>query len=143
MPYPEHMIAPMRGELTALGFTELRTPAAVDEFVKQPGTTMVVVNSICGCAAGRARPGIASALRHTTRPDRLGTVFGGADIEATARARGYFTGKAPSSPSVAILRDGALVYMLERPHIEMRSADEIAAELRAAFDTYCANATAR
>lgn len=138
MPYPEFMIEPMRQELTSLGFAELRTPTAVDEMVKQPGTAMVVVNSVCGCAAGKARPGIAMALRHPTRPDRLGTVFAGADIEATARARAYFTGKVPSSPSVAILRDGALVYMLERPHIEMRSADEIAAELRAAFDTYCA-----
>lgn len=137
MPYPEFMIEPMRQELTSLGFAELRTPTAVDEMMKQPGTAMVVVNSVCGCAAGKARPGIAMALRHPTRPDRLGTVFAGADIEATARARAYFTGKAPSSPSVAILRDGALVYMLERPHIEMRSADEIAAELRAAFDTYC------
>ena len=138
MPYPEFMIEPMRQELTSLGFAELRTATAVDELVKQPGTAMVVVNSVCGCAAGKARPGIAMALHHPTRPDRLGTVFAGADIEATARARAYFTGKAPSSPSVAILRDGALVYMLERPHIEMRSADEIAAELRAAFDTYCA-----
>lgn len=138
MPYPEFMIEPMRQELTSLGFAELRTPTAVDEMMKQPGTAMVVVNSVCGCAAGKARPGIAMALRHPTRPDRLGTVFAGADIEATARARAYFTGKVPSSPSVAILRDGALVYMLERPHIEMRSADEIAAELRAAFDTYCA-----
>lgn len=142
MPYPEFMIAPMREELTSIGFAELRTPESVDTLVKQPGTTMIVVNSVCGCAAGRARPGIAMALKHGVRPDRLGTVFAGADIEATARARGYFTGKAPSSPSVAILRDGELVYMLERPHIEMRSADEIADELRLAFDTYCSKTPA-
>lgn len=142
MPYPEHLIAPMREELTSIGFAELRTPAAVDDMVNQPGIAMVVVNSVCGCAAGRARPGIAMALKHATRPDRLGTVFAGADVEATARARGYFAGKAPSSPSVALLRDGKLVYMLERPHIEMRSADEIADELRLAFDTFCATATA-
>lgn len=142
MPYPEHLIAPMREELTSIGFAELRTAEAVDALVKQPGTAMVVVNSVCGCAAGRARPGIAMALTHGVRPDRLGTVFAGADIEATARARGHFTGKAPSSPSVAILRDGKLVYMLERAHIEMRSAEEIAAELRLAFDTFCAKAQA-
>jgi putative YphP/YqiW family bacilliredoxin len=142
MPYPEFLIAPMREELTSIGFAELRTPEAVDAVVKQPGTTMIVVNSVCGCAAGKARPGIAQALGHATRPDRLGTVFAGADVEATARARSYFTGKAPSSPSVAILRDGALVYMMERPHIEMRTAEDIAAELRLAFDTYCAKTTA-
>lgn len=140
MPYPEHLIAPMREELTTIGFTELRTPAAVDELVRQAGTTMIVVNSVCGCAAGKARPGIAMALAHATRPDRLGTVFAGGDVEATARARAHFTGKAPSSPSVAILRDGALVYMLERSQIEIRTADEIAAELRAAFDAFCAKA---
>jgi putative YphP/YqiW family bacilliredoxin len=138
MPYPESMIAPMREELTALGFEQLHTAVDVDRAVGQPGTTMLVVNSICGCAAGKARPGIAMALKHATRPDHLGTVFAGADLEATARARGYFGNKAPSSPSVALLRDGQLVYMMERAHIEMRSADEIAAELRAAFDTFCA-----
>lgn len=143
MPYPEALIAPMREELTRLGFAALRTPEAVDEAVRRPGTTMIVVNSVCGCAAGRARPGIALALQHHVRPDHLATVFAGADIEATARARSYFTGKSPSSPSVAILRDGQLVYMMERSHIEMRSAEEIAAELRLAFDTYCQPAAAR
>ena len=138
MAYPEHLIAPMREELTSIGFAELRTADAVDALVKQPGTTLLVVNSVCGCAAGKARPGIAMALTHAVRPDRLGTVFAGADIEATARARSYFTGRAPSSPSVALLRDGQLVHMLERAHIEMRSAEDIAAELRLAFDTYCA-----
>ena len=142
MPYPEFLIAPMRQELTQLGVSELRSAADVDQAVHQPGTTMIVVNSVCGCAAGKARPGIALALAHATRPDHLGTVFAGADVEATERARAYFVGKAPSSPSVAILRDGQLVYMLERSQIEIRTADEIAAELKAAFDAFCAQATA-
>ena len=137
MAYPEHLIAPMREELTSLGVQELRTPEAVEAFVAHPGTQMIVVNSVCGCAAGKARPGIAHALRHSVTPDHLGTVSAGADIAATDRARGYFTGKMPSSPAVALLRDGKLVYMMERHHIEMRGADEIAAELRAAFDAYC------
>ena len=137
MAYPEHLIAPMREELTSLGVQELRTPEAVDAFVAHPGTQMIVVNSVCGCAAGKARPGIAHALRHSVTPDHLGTVFAGADIAATDRARGYFTGKMPSSPAVALLRDGKLVYMMERHHIEMRGADDIAAELRAAFDHFC------
>ena len=143
MPYPEIMIAPMREQLTSIGFAQLRTAEAVDVAVKRPGTTMLVVNSVCGCAAGKARPGVALALEHTTRPDHLVTVFAGGDVEATARARGYLTGKAPSSPSVALLRDGELLYMLERSHIEMRSAEEIAAELRAAFDAFCAKTPAR
>ena len=142
MPYPEYLIGPMRQELTALGVKELKTAADVDAAVRKPGTTMIVVNSVCGCAAGKARPGIAQALRHATRPDHMGTVFAGADVEATERARSYFTGKGPSSPSVAILRDGKLVYMMERQHIEMRGADEIAAELKAAFDAFCEPARA-
>ena len=142
MPYPEFLIAPMREELTRLGVTELRTAAEVDAAATAPGTTMIVVNSVCGCAAGKARPGIAQALRHATRPDHMGTVFAGADVEATERARSYFTGKAPSSPSVAILRGGTLVYMMERQHIEMRNAEDIAAELKAAFDAFCAPARA-
>ena len=137
MPYPEFLIAPMRQELTALGISELKTATDVETAVRQPGTTMIVVNSVCGCAAGKARPGIAQALQHSTRPDQMGTVFAGADVEATERARSYFTGKPPSSPSVALLRDGNLVYMMERQHIEMRTADDIAAELKAAFDTFC------
>jgi putative YphP/YqiW family bacilliredoxin len=128
----------MRSELTRLGATELRSPAEVDRAVAQKGTLMIVVNSICGCAAGRARPGIAAALQHGVKPDRVATVFAGGDIEATERARSYFTGYSPSSPSVALLRDGKTVYMLERRHIEIRSAEEIAAELRAAFDKFCA-----
>ncbi len=139
MPYPEMLIAPMRGEMTAMGATELKTAAAVDEAVKSSrGTLMIVVNSVCGCAAGKARPGIAMAMRHAVKPDVLATVFAGGDVEATDRARGYFTGYAPSSPSVGILRDGKLVYMLERRDIESRSAEMIAAELTSAFDRVCA-----
>lgn len=138
MPYPEQFIAPMRAELTRLGFEELRTAAAVDHALRETGgTVMVVVNSVCGCAAGRARPAVARALEGPVRPDRLVTVFAGADIEATERARQYFTGYPPSSPSIAILNGGRLVYMLERHQIEVRTADEIAEELTAAFERYC------
>lgn len=135
MAYPEMLIAPMRGEMTAMGAQELRTPQAVDEAVRNTrGTLMLVVNSVCGCAGGKARPGIAMAMQHPKRPDVLATVFAGADIEATERARGYFTGYPPSSPSIGILRDGKLVYMLERRDIESRSAEMIAAELTRAFE---------
>src|SRR5262245_17806424 len=126
--YPEDFVAPMRAELSQVGFGELRTPEAVDDAVSQPGTTMIVVNSVCGCAAGKARPGIALALRHGKRPDHLTTVFAGADVEATERARGYLAPYPPSSPSIALLRDGKLVYMMQRRDIEMRSSDMIAAE---------------
>jgi putative YphP/YqiW family bacilliredoxin len=136
--YPDFLIAPMREELTRLGVDELRTAEAVDAAVRETrGTLMLVVNSVCGCAAGRARPGIALALSHPTRPARAATVFAGADLAATERARGYFTGMPPSSPSLALLRDGALVYMLQRHQIESRTAEEIAAELKAAFDLHC------
>ena len=129
----------MRLELTRFGVKELRTVAEVDQAVTAtPGTTMIVVNSVCGCAAGKARPGVALALKHTVTPDLVATVFAGADLEATDRARSYFTGYAPSSPSIALLRDGKLLYMLERSQIENRNADEIAATLTAAFDQYCA-----
>lgn len=138
MPYPEFLIAPMRDELTRLGVTELRTAAEVDAAATSAGTTMIVVNSVCGCAAGRARPGIALALQHGTRPDRATSVFAGADIEATERARQYFSGYPPSSPAVGLLRDGKLVYMMERHQIEGNSAEGIAAELAAAFDEHCA-----
>jgi len=132
------LIAPMRGEMTAMGAKELKTAAEVDEAVKNTkGTLMIVVNSVCGCAAGRARPGIAMAMQHAVKPDVLATVFAGGDVEATDRARGYFAGYAPSSPSVGILRDGKLVYMLERREIETRSADMIASELTQAFDRVC------
>jgi bacilliredoxin len=143
MPYPELMIRPMREELTRLGVEELKTPEQVDAALKETkGTVMVVVNSICGCAAGKARPGIALALEHEVRPDRVATVFAGADIEATERARSYFTGYQPSSPSVAILKDGQLVYMMERYQIEGRGPQQIAQELTTAFDQYCATKTA-
>jgi len=141
MPYPEYLIAPMRDELTVLGARECRSAADVDALVKEPGVTMLVVNSVCGCAAGKARPGIARALQHPNRPDTLATVFAGADVEATDRARHYFTGFAPSSPSIALLRDGKLVYMVERRDIESRSADMIADLLTMAFDKYCAPTT--
>ena len=138
MPYPEMLIAPMRGEMTDMGAKELKTAADVDEAVKNTrGTLMIVVNSVCGCAAGKARPGIAMALKHPVKPDVVATVFAGGDVEATERARGYFTGYAPSSPSIGILRDGKLVYMLERRDIETRSAEMIAAELTRAFDRVC------
>ena len=138
MPYPEPFVAPMRAELTRLGVRELRTPDQVDDAVRTPGTLMIVVNSVCGCAAGKARPGVALALQHHTRPDLVATVFAGADIEATDRARGYFTGYMPSSPSVGLLRDGKIVYMLERRDIENRDAHAIAQQLTSAFDRHCA-----
>src|ERR671912_3005757 len=139
MPYPEIMIRPMREELTRLGAEELKTPEQVDEaLLNSKGTLMVVVNSICGCAAGKARPGVARALEHNVRPDRVATVFAGADIEATEKARSYFTGYRPSSPSIALLKDGELVYMLERFQIEGRDAHQIAGELTQAFEKHCA-----
>jgi putative YphP/YqiW family bacilliredoxin len=141
VPYPESFIGPMREELTRLGVRELRTPADVDAAVRETrGTLMVIVNSMCGCAAGRARPGIALALEHGVTPDVVGTVFAGGDIEATDRARSYFTGRRPSSPSIAILRDGKLLWMLERHQIESQSAEAIARNLTDAFDRYCAPA---
>ncbi len=142
MPYPDFFVAPMRQELVSLGVQELRTPEEVDAAVAGTrGTLLVMVNSVCGCAAGRARPGLALALRHGVRPDRLTSVFAGFDIDATDRARRYFTGYAPSSPSIALLRDGHVVYMLERSQIENREAPAIAAELSAAFDRFCASST--
>ena len=138
MPYPEIMIRPMREDLTRLGVEEMRTPDAVDQTIQNnQGTLMVVVNSICGCAAGKARPGVALALQNEKKPDKVATVFAGADIEATERARSYFTGYGPSSPSIALLKDGQLVYMLERYQIEGRDAHQIAGELTQAFEKYC------
>ena len=136
--YPEHFLAPMRDELTRLGFEELRTAELVDAAVQRPGTTLLVVNSVCGCAAGKARPGIALALRNGARPDHLATVFAGGDIEATARAREHFLPYPPSSPSVALLKDGKLVYMMERRDIEGSPADVIAARLQDVFKQHCA-----
>ena len=136
--YPEFMIAPMREELTRYGVRELRTAGEVDDaLTKTEGTVMVVVNSVCGCAAGKARPGVALALQHAAKPDLVATVFAGADIEATERARGYFTGYPPSSPSIALFKAGKLVYMMERHQIENQEADAIATQLTAAFDTHC------
>ncbi len=136
--YPELMVVPMREELTRLGIEELRTPEEVDQALKnRPGTTMVVVNSICGCAAGRMRPAVRGALQNSIRPDHAYSVFAGQEKEATDRARGYFTGYPPSSPSIAILSDGQLVYMMQRRDIESREAPAIAADLKAAFDRLC------
>ena len=138
MPYPEIMIKPMREDLTRLGVEELRTADDVDATVTNTqGTLMVIVNSICGCAAGKARPGVALALQNEVKPDKVATVFAGADIEATERARSYFKGYGPSSPSIAILKNGELLYMLERYQIEGRDATQIAGELTKAFDQYC------
>ena len=142
MPYPEFFVGPMRQELTDLGARELRTAADVDAAVAgTAGTLMIVVNSVCGCAAGKARPGIAMALRHGVRPDVVATVFAGADTEATDRARHYFAGYRPSSPSIALMRDGQVIYMLERTGIENREAPAIAAELTAAFEKFCTTPT--
>ena len=136
--YPEELIKPMREDLTRLGVRETRTPEEVDEAIRADGTTMVVVNSVCGCAAGKARPGIAMALGHSVKPDAIITVFAGADIEATERAREHFKGYPPSSPSIALMQNGEVVYMLERHQIEGREAPEIAAALTEAFDRLCA-----
>ena len=133
----------MREELTRIGVEELRTPADVERTLdNSEGTVMVVVNSICGCAAGKARPGIARALQHSVRPDKVATVFAGADIEATEKARSYFTGYEPSSPSIALLKDGELVYMMERRQIEGKDASQVAGELINAFEQHCAKAEA-
>jgi putative YphP/YqiW family bacilliredoxin len=142
--YPEIMLIPMREELTRLGVEELRTAADVDRVLPgYQGATMVIVNSICGCAAGRMRPAVRLALQHTVIPDSVVSVFAGQDKEATERARSYFTGYPPSSPSIAILRNGKLVYMMERRQIESREASDIAAELKAAFDHHCAATAVR
>jgi putative YphP/YqiW family bacilliredoxin len=139
--YPELMVVPMREELARLGIVEARRPEEVDRTIAQPGTCMVVVNSICGCAAGRMRPAVRMALQHAVQPERSITVFAGQDREATERARSYFTGYEPSSPSVGLLRDGKVVYMLQRSDIENREAEDIAADLTAAFDKFCAKTT--
>ena len=136
--YPEIMVIPMREELTRLGIQELKTAADVDRELKAQGTAMVVVNSICGCAAGRMRPAVRIALQHAAKPERLYTVCAGQDSEATERARAYFTGRRPSSPSIAIMRDGQLVHMLERSDIEHRDSADIASELKRVFDQHCA-----
>lgn len=136
--YMEEMVQPMREELTQLGVKELLTADDVVEHLPYgKGTALVVVNSVCGCAAGQCRPGVAKALQHETVPDHLFTVFAGQDREATEKAREYFAPNPPSSPSIALLKDGELIYFLPRRKIENRSADELAAELTGAFDQYC------
>ncbi len=140
--YPEMMIVPMREELTRAGIAEARSAAEVDAAVSQSGTTMVVVNSICGCAAGKMRPGVRLALQNATKPDHAVTVFAGQDREATDRARSYFQGHPPTSPSIALFRDGQLVYLMQRSAIETSTAPAIAQELTRAFDTYCAKSAA-
>lgn len=141
--YDERIVTPMRQELTQLGVEETRSAADVDRVLgEKKGTVLLVVNSVCGCAAGMARPAVAMALEHDVKPDRSITVFAGNDREATARAREYLAGYRPSSPAIALFRDGEVVKMLERWNIEGREAHDIAAELTAAFDQYCATATA-
>jgi putative YphP/YqiW family bacilliredoxin len=136
--YPEIMVVPMREELTRLGVEEVRTPEAVDAAIREKkGTLLVVVNSICGCAAGKMRPAVRAALQHAIRPDHAITVFAGQDVAATERARGYFTDQPPSSPSIAILREGKLAYFMPRGEIEGRDAMAIAASLRQAFEQVC------
>lgn len=142
MPYDPMLVQPMREELTSVGVKELLTASDVDASLKAAGTTLVVVNSVCGCAAGGARPGVAKALKHDTLPDSIVTVFAGQDLEATERARSYFTGVAPSSPSLALLRDGEVVAFMPRHHIEGRSPDMIASALTAAFDQFCVKSQA-
>ena len=140
MPYSELMIRPMREDLTRVGIEEARTPEQVEQALdRKEGTVMVVVNSVCGCAAGKARPGIAMALQNEARPDRAITVFAGADIDATERAREYIKGVPPSSPAVALFKDGELVYVMQRRDIETRYAEQIAQELTTAFDKFCTN----
>ena len=138
MPYSEILIKPMREDLTNVGVEETRTPEQVEDAIKNTkGTLLVVVNSVCGCAAGRARPGVAMALQNAARPDRSITVFAGADMEATAAARAHFAPYPPSSPQIALFKDGKLVYMLERHQIENKFAEQIAQELTQAFDRFC------
>ncbi len=137
MPYSEMMVAPMRAELSSIGFEELRTAEDVERFMEnREGTALLVLNSVCGCAAGQARPGVRQALEGPVKPDRLGTVFAGQDVEATAQARSYFADIPPSSPSMALLKDGEVVYFVPRHRIESRSAEDVAADLTGAFQRY-------
>lgn len=139
--YPEIMVVPMREELTRAGIKEARTAPDVDKALAQPGTTMLVVNSICGCAAGKMRPGVRLALQNANVPDQSVAVFAGQDREATERARSYFEGNPPTSPAIAILRDGKLVYLMQRSSIEVSTAQAIAQELARAFDELCTKTT--
>lgn len=135
--YPPTLVAPMAQDLTNHGFEALQTPAAVDEALAQTGTALLVINSVCGCAAGMARPGAKMSLHNEHKPDRLLTVFAGVDTEATTRARAHLLPYPPSSPSIALFKDGKLVHFLERRHIEGRSAEIIADNLKSAYDQYC------
>jgi putative YphP/YqiW family bacilliredoxin len=138
MPYDERFVTPMRQELTQLGIEEMRTAEDVEQALGDAtAPTLVVVNSICGCAARNARPAVAMALRHDRKPQKLTTVFAGQDVEATQMARSYFHGFSPSSPQIALLKDGDVAFMLERHQIEGRTAEEIAGDLVAAFDAHC------
>ena len=142
MPYDPYLVQPMREELTRVGFKETLTPEDVDREIKDfKGTVLVMVNSVCGCAAGKARPGVALALESDVKPDKLITVFAGQDVPATARAREYFPGYMPSSPSIGLLRDGELVYMMERHDIEGEDALAIANRLVAVFHEHCGATT--
>jgi len=143
MPYPEELVAPMRAEVARAGVKELRTAADVDAFAKgQKGTALVVVNSVCGCAAGGARPGVVLALQHANRPDQAVTVFAGQDTDATVRARSLFPEYPPSSPSIALLKDGKVVHFVPRHQIEGRDGRRVAFDLITAFDKHCAAAPA-
>ncbi len=135
--YPEELVAPMRTELTSVGFKELKNTQEVQDILKEKGTTLIVVNSVCGCAAGTARPGVVLSLRNAKIPTNLATVFAGVDAEATQAARAEMVPFPPSSPSVALFKDGELVHMLERHHIEGRSAEMIAANLAGAYEEFC------
>jgi putative YphP/YqiW family bacilliredoxin len=137
MPYSEMMVAPMRQDLVRIGFKEMRTPEDVEGLIESDGTVLVAVNSVCGCSAGGMRPGLAMALENATKPDLLTTVFAGQDLEATEKAREYFVGYPPSSPSAAILKDGKLVFMMERHEIEGHSPEQIAQAFRDAFEQHC------
>lgn len=137
--YPEEIVKPCREELTSIGVKELKTPEEVDTAIKNQGTTLVVVNSVCGCAAGGARPGVRLSLDHTNRPDHLTTVFAGVDYDAVEKARAHMTGYPPSSPAVALFKDGQLVYMMERHDIEGYHPEQIAENLKRAFDAHCTN----
>jgi putative YphP/YqiW family bacilliredoxin len=138
MPYPEYICTPMREELVSAGFEELKSPEQVDATIPNShGTTLLMLNSVCGCAAGTARPGVRLALQEGKKPEKLVTVFAGQDLEATAQARKYTLPYPPSSPSIALFKDGKLVHFIERHHIEGRSPQMIAENLKAAFDEYC------
>lgn len=137
MPYSELMVAPMRKDLVRIGFKEMHTPEDVEGLLESEGTVLVAVNSVCGCSAGSMRPGVALSLDHSRKPQLLTTVFAGMELEATEKAREYFTGYPPSSPSVALMKDGELVYMMERHQIEGRTPQEIALDLKGAFDEHC------